>query len=557
MKKYLVFGLLLCVTLIVFLNGNHDSRVFAAATDVQAIKNGEEVYYQDVFSLLYDELNEGVTFTKKVQDYNTKKWVALDSATIVKINSSKNIYFAKVADAEEYIKAYKTQNKVTLKKVKLNSIKTSAQVKYNEEAPSILLKASTKAATNKEVTVTATVTDNTGVSSKKWAIGTKTANEFSTVDTTWTDNTFTVSENGVYTVYALDKDGNKRTKSIKISNIDKTNPTISLSLNKTSATNEHVLVIASINDNGKVVSKKWASGDQTASYVANNGAAFIGKTFKITENGTYTVYAKDNAGNEHVQTITISNIDKMAPTITLSVPESDATAVSKKIQVATTDDNGIQDQKWAYGDKGVEYFADKGSRIAPLQNANQKDKIIVLKNGVYTVYAEDKLGNKTVKTVTISGISEFTEVTQTGVQCEVCRMDLYGTDPNKVYSAKATDDEGYTHHFCRVGCMYHQEHTNGIAFTNKYVRDYGAMAPRLNNWIALENAVTVKFKADETAKGLMGWKLFHFTDLSSAANYLGVNKEKVVTEKLENIIEYAKTNNKGMNYQYEVDKAVH
>ena len=466
MRKYLRFGLLICVILVAFLNGNQNPTVFAATTDVQAIKKGEVVYYKNVFSLLYDELNEGVTLTKKVQDYNTKKWIALDSVTIVKINNSKNIYFSTDADADKYINAYKNKKKETLTKVELNTIKTSAQEKYNKEAPSIVLIASTTEPTTTDVTVNVDVTDNKEVILKKWVIGTKPANKFSIVGTTLTDNSFTVSENGTYTVYALDNDGNKRTKSI-----------------------------------------------------------------------------------------TISNIDKTAPVITLSIPESDVTAVSKKIQVSTTDDTGVQDQKWAYGNKGVEYFVDKGSRIAPLQNANQKDKIIALKNGVYTVYAEDKLGNKAVKTITIDGISEFTEVTQTGVQCEVCRMDLCNTDPNKVHSAKAIDQEGITHYFCRIGCMYHQEHANSTAFTNKYVRDYSATAPRLNNWIAVENAVTVKFKNGETAKGIMGWNLFHFPDLPSAANYLGVSKENVVAEKLENIIEYTKTNNKGMNYQYEVDKA--
>lgn len=466
MKKYIQFGLLIFVILVAFLNSNQNSIVFAATTDVQAIKNGEVVYYKNVFSLLYDELNEGVKFTKKVQDYSTKKWVALDSVTIVKTNASKNIYFSKEADADKYIKAYKTKNNITLKKVNLNTIETSAQEKYKKEAPSIVLNASTTEPTNTNVTVNVDITDNKKVTLKKWAIGTKPANKFSTAGTTLTDNSFTVSKNGTYTVYALDNNGNKRTKSI-----------------------------------------------------------------------------------------TISNIDKTAPAIALSIPESDTTAVSKKIQVSTTDDTGIQDLKWAYGDKGVEYFVDKGSRKAPLQNANQKDKIIALKNGVYTIYAEDKAGNKSVKTITIDGISEFIEVTQTGVHCEVCRMDLHNTDPNKVYSAKAIDQEGNTHYFCRIGCMYHQEHANGIAFTNKYVRDYSATAPRLNNWIAVENAVTVKFNNDETAKGIMGWKLFHFTDLPSAANYLSVSKEKVVAEKLENIMEYAKTNNKGMNYQYEVDKA--
>lgn len=465
MKKYLRFGLLICVILVAFLNGNQNSIVFASTTDVQAIKNGEVVYYKNVFSLLYDELNEGVTLTKEVQDYSTKKWVALDSVTIVKTNASKNIYFSKEANADKYIKAYKAKNNVTLKKVNLNTIKTSVQEKYNKEAPSIVLNASTIEPTNTDVTVNVDVTDNKKVILKKWAIGTKPANKFSIAGTTLTDNSFTVSKNGTYTVYALDNNGNKRTKSI-----------------------------------------------------------------------------------------TISNIDKTAPAITLSIPESDTTAVSKKIQVSTTDDTGIKDQKWAYGNKDVEYFIDKGSRIAPLQNANQKDKIIALKNGVYTVYAEDKMGNKSTKTIAIDGISEFTEVTQTGVHCEVCRMDLHNTDPNKVYSAKSIDQEGYTHYFCRIGCMYHQEHANGIAFTNKYVRDYSATAPRLDNWIAVENAVTVKFNNNETAKGIMGWKLFHFPELSNAANYLGVSKENVVAEKLENIVEYAKTNNKGMTYQYEIDK---
>ena len=441
-----------------------------------------------------------------------------------------------------------------MKKVKLKTIKAHVQAKYKKEAPSIVLKASTTKPTNKDVTVKVAVTDNKKVTLKKWAIGANAANKFSTVGTKLVDNSFTVNKNGTYTVYALDNNGNKRTKSIKISNIDKTNPTISLSPSTTNATNENVVVTASIDDNVKVASKKWASGNQTATYFTKNGTKFTSNTFKINTNGTYTVYAKDSAGNTHVQTITISNIDKTAPIISLSIPEIDATAVSKKIQVSTTDDNGIQDQKWAYGNKDAEYFVDKGSRIAPLQNANQKDKIITLKNGVYTVYAEDKLGNKAVKTITVDGISGFSEITQSGVHCEVCRMDLYNTDPNKVYSAKAIDQDGYTHYFCRVGCMYHQEHANGIAFTHKYVRDYSATAPRLNNWIAIENAVTVKYRADETAKGIMGWKLFHFPDVSSAADYLGVSNESVVAEKLENISEYAKTNNKGMNYQYEVDQ---
>lgn len=258
---------------------------------------------------------------------------------------------------------------------------------------------------------------------------------------------------------------------------------------------------------------------------------------------------------DHVRVFYKKQAKNAAPMINVEVHEADTTAVSKKIQFAVTDANGIREQKWAYGDHDESYFANKGSRISSLQNANQKDKIIALKNGVYTIYAEDKLGNKTVKKVTIEGIKAFTEVEEEGVQCEICRMDLHKTDPQKVYSTKAVDDEGYTHYFCRVGCLYHQEHTNGVAFAEKYSRDYGAAKPRLNNWIPIENAVTVKFKEGETARGVMGWKLFHFNDLTSAANYLETTNDKVVVEKLENIREYTKTNHKGMNYEYEIDKA--
>lgn len=375
MKKYLGVGLLLCAMLLVFISGNQHSQATAATTDVQAIKNGEVVYYNSVYSMLMDELNDGMTFTKKVQDYHTKKWVALETATIVKLNASTNIYFSDAEAADQFIETYRTKNNVTLNKVKLNLIQALAQAKYKKNAA--------------------------------------------------------------------------------------------------------------------------------------------------------------------------------APAITLTLPDSEVTAVSKKIQVKASDENGIQDLKWAYGKQGIEYFSEHGSKISPLQNEKHQDKLIALKNGMYTVYAEDNLGNKAIKTITVDGISEFTEVAETGVHCEVCRMDLHNTDPNKVYSAKATDQEGYQHYFCRIGCMLHQEHTNGVAYKEKNVRDYHD-----HNWIDVENAVTVKYRADETAKGIMGWKLFHFNDVSSAADYLGVTEEKVVTEKLSNIVEYAKTNNKGMNYQYEIDQAI-
>lgn len=373
MKTYVKAALFLCVIVLTFLGSTtHLQAKAATTTDVQGIKNGEVIYYNSVYALLDDELDEDVTFTKKVQDYETKKWVDLEEATIVKLNATKNIYFAEVEAADQFIETYKQKNNITLQKVKLQLIQAIVHAKY----------------------------------------------------------------------------------------------------------------------------KKFAG----------------------------------------------------APAISLALPKSEVTPVSKKIQFKIIDQQEVQNVKWAYGKKDVNYFSEHGSKISPLQNVKNQDKLVALKNGVYTVFTENGVGKKTVKTIAVDGLSKLTEIKEPGVHCEVCRMDLHNTDPNKVYSAKATDEEGYEHYFCRIGCMLHQEHTNGVAYKEKQVRDYHD-----HNWIDVESAVTVKYRADETAKGIMGWKLFHFNDVASAADYLGVPKEKVVAEKLENIVEYAKTNNKGMNYQYATD----
>ena len=42
----------------------------------------------------------------------------------------------------------------------------------------------------------------------------------------------------------------------------------------------------------------------------NDGNEFT-ETFSVEENGTYTVYVKDQAGNEYVEEVYISGIDKM------------------------------------------------------------------------------------------------------------------------------------------------------------------------------------------------------------------------------------------------------
>ncbi|CAG7651411.1 hypothetical protein PAESOLCIP111_06311 [Paenibacillus solanacearum] len=53
---------------------------------------------------------------------------------------------------------------------------------------------------------------------------------------------------------------------------------------------------------------KWANGTLPASYFAGNGSELNNGRFTVRENGTYTVYVKDIAGNENTSGVTIANI---------------------------------------------------------------------------------------------------------------------------------------------------------------------------------------------------------------------------------------------------------
>ena len=62
---------------------------------------------------------------------------------------------------------------------------------------------------------------------------------------------------------------------------------------------------------------KYATGSQNSSYFeSGNGTYLDGNEFTITNNGTYTVWAKDIAGNTTIKTINITNFDKEPPTTT-------------------------------------------------------------------------------------------------------------------------------------------------------------------------------------------------------------------------------------------------
>ncbi|WP_181907438.1 S-layer homology domain-containing protein [Cohnella lupini] len=172
-----------------------------------------------------------------------------------------------------------------------------------------------------EVSVTASVYDaagGNGLQRLKWSAGALSTGDFAdpTFGADVVAEAFSVSANGDYTVYAIDTAGNERTENIEITNIITTKPTIVLDYNPRTSTADaiEVSVTVSVYDaaagNG-LQRLKWAAGALSADDFANPafGSDVVGGTFSVTANGDYTVYAIDSAGNEQIESISISNIE--------------------------------------------------------------------------------------------------------------------------------------------------------------------------------------------------------------------------------------------------------
>ncbi|WP_052350383.1 S-layer homology domain-containing protein [Paenibacillus gorillae] len=188
--------------------------------------------------------------------------------------------------------------------------------------------------------------------------------------------------------------------------IDGVLPSIVLTPSTTAPTNGALIVQVTADGTGSAIrSLKWAAGSQTASYFASGGTVVDSGQFEVPGNGTYTVYAEDAAGNNHVETITISNIVNGPPTIVLDYTPKAGKPTNVEITVAATANaeasgNSITDLRWAPGELNIDSFSNPafGTAVAV------SNRISITQNGKYTVYAKDSIGNEQVSSIEITAI---------------------------------------------------------------------------------------------------------------------------------------------------------
>ena len=228
---------------------------------------------------------------------------------------------------------------------------------------------------------------------------------------------------GVFTLTARDETGNE---TIVTFTIDYTVPEIEILQENTD--NKNVAVTINLTDNLTGIDiLKIASGEQNEDYFENGGQQIsitkegISATGRINigENGTYTVYTRDLAKNEKVQTFVVTTIDdteepdpepqpepdKVPPTIDFEKEVSqDKKFVNLTINVVDTESQ-IKVVKMENGEKDITYFENNGEELKIEQgNKTSTSLVKITSNGTYTVYAEDEAGNKVIETITITEI---------------------------------------------------------------------------------------------------------------------------------------------------------
>lgn len=126
-------------------------------------------------------------------------------------------------------------------------------------------------------------------------------------------------------------------------------------------------------------------GTGVAAYKLNNNAWQTANEFEITENGTYTVYAKDAVCNESTGTsFTVGNIDKTGPEVTLAIdPNTWTNSTVKIIATAKDDESGLAEKAYKF---------DNG-------DWNDLSEFEVKDSEEHTVTVRDKVGNETTKKI--------------------------------------------------------------------------------------------------------------------------------------------------------------
>ena len=218
----------------------------------------------------------------------------------------------------------------------------------------------------------------------------------------WTNkNQITVTENGTYTVRVRDAVGNESSKTIAVSNIDRTLPTI-----HSFAQNQEPYCIS---NELTVTASDSGSGLHATAYSFNNGAWTANNKYPVTTNGTYTVRVRDCVGNIAEQSTTVSNIDLDKPQLEVSaldvgeqvIIEETVWTKEKCIHIDVSDSGSGLDKVEIKEAKSEEILCFKPDQENQKEMHFDTDSMTA---GEYEIVAYDNLGNTQKSSVEITNV---------------------------------------------------------------------------------------------------------------------------------------------------------
>ncbi len=269
------------------------------------------------------------------------------------------------------------------------------------------------------------------------------------------------TENGEVDVYIKvlsgDEEGNIRTITASVHNIDREAPDAYVILSTTEPTNQDVTVsLLAYDDKGKRVD-----------IINNNGS----NTYVFEENGSFTFELMDEAGNITEKTVTVSNIDKTAPVgVVEYTPDPEKKIVTARIT-----------------------FPDETEAVTILNN-NGSDTYVFGDNGAFTFEYADKAGNKGTTTATVTAFSSTAREAEIEYYIDGVKIDEPNAEPtNKSVTAKLIiSSEGAPYTILNNGgsdsytfeqngefTFVYQDAIGNVGFAKAYATTIDKVAPKL------------------------------------------------------------------------------
>lgn len=164
--------------------------------------------------------------------------------------------------------------------------------------------------------------------------------------------------------------------------------------------------------------------------------ADVSRTYTVSNNGTYIFKAIDVMGNETVETVTVSNIDKTSPTATLSAASPSGNRV--KLNLSSIVDTG---------GSGIKSILLPNGTIATGSTASYT----VSKNGIYEFVITDNAGNQTVKSIEVKTLNDSTIEWSFGYSGVIEEFPIPRSGKYKVETWGAEGGRGYSNYTAGKG----------------------------------------------------------------------------------------------------------